>query len=112
MPFEATIADFAAALRDPAAPPPTATRGRKGAPDGRRFAVYRNNVAVGLIGAIESRYPATRRILGEQAFRGLARAYVQAEKPRSPVRLHRRVVRKTRVPLSRRRRAARERMGR
>src|SRR5208337_957674 len=85
MPFEATIADFAAALRDPATPPPAATRGRKGAPDGRRFAVYRNNVAVGLIGAIESRYPATRRILGEQAFRGLARAYVQAEKPRSPV---------------------------
>jgi len=85
MPFEATIADFAAALRDPAAPPPAATRGRKGAPDGRRFAVYRNNVAVGLIGAIEARYPVTRRILGEQAFRGLARAYVQAEKPGSPV---------------------------
>src|SRR5208337_3712052 len=85
MPFESTVAAFAAALCEPAAPPPAATRGRQGAPDGRRFAVYRNNVAVGLIGAIEARYPVTRRILGEQAFRGLARAYVQAEKPGSPV---------------------------
>ena len=34
------------------------TRGRRGAPDARRFAVYRNNVAVGLIGALEARYPA------------------------------------------------------
>ncbi len=83
--FEATIADFAAALCDPAAPPPAATRGRQSAPDGRRFAVYRNNVAVGLIGAIEARYPVVRRIAGREAFRTLARAFVAAEKPRSPV---------------------------
>ena len=30
------------------------TRGRLGAPDARRFSVYRNNVAVGLIGALEA----------------------------------------------------------
>ena len=43
------------------------TRGRMGAPDARRFAVYRNNVAVGLIGALEARYPVSRRIAGDDA---------------------------------------------
>ncbi len=85
MSFEATIAAFAAALCDPAAPPPVATRGRQGAPDSRRFAVYRNNVAVGLIGALETRYPVARRIAGQDAFRMMARAFSNAHKPRSPV---------------------------
>ena len=85
MPFESTVAAFAAALCDPAAPPPAAIRGRRGAPDARRFAVYRNNVAVGLIGALEARYPVARRIVGPEAFRAMARAFVEAHKPRSPV---------------------------
>ena len=85
MPFEATVESFAAALAEPSAPPPFETRGRRGAPDTRRFSVYRNNVAVGLIGAIEARFPICRRILGEAAFRALARAFVRAHQPRSPV---------------------------
>jgi len=85
MPFEATISAFAAALGEPSASPPAMTRGRLGAPDGRRFSVYRNNVAVGLIGALEARYPASRRIAGDHVFRAIARAFVHARKPRSPV---------------------------
>ena len=85
MRFEATIRAFAAALAEPSAAPPAMTRGRLGAPDARRFSVYRNNVAVGLIGALEARYPASRRIAGDDAFRALARAFVRAKKPRSPV---------------------------
>jgi hypothetical protein len=85
MPFEATISAFTAALGDPSAAPPAMTRGRLGATDVRRFSVYRNNVAVGLIGALEARYPASRRIVGDDAFRVMARAYVRARKPRSPV---------------------------
>jgi Putative DNA-binding domain len=85
MPFEATIRAFAAALGDPSATPPSTTRGRTGTPDARRFAVYRNNVAVGLIGAIEARYPVSRRLAGEDLFRAMARAYVHARKPCSPV---------------------------
>ena len=61
------------------------THGRMGAPDARRFAVYRNNVAVGLIGALEARYPVSRRIAGDELFRAMARAFVRAHKPRSPV---------------------------
>ena len=56
-----------------------------GAPDARRFAVYRNNVAVGLIGALEARYPVSRRIAGDDLFRAMARAFVRAHKPRWPV---------------------------
>ena len=85
MPFEATIGDFAAALADRSAPPPAVTRGRLGAPDARRFAVYRNNIAVGLIGVLEARYPVTRRIVGREAFRAIARAFASANKPRTPV---------------------------
>jgi hypothetical protein len=61
------------------------THGRLGAPDARRFAVYRNNVAVGLIGALEARYPVARRLAGDDLFRAMARAFVRANKPRSPV---------------------------
>jgi len=61
------------------------THGRMGAPDARRFAVYRNNVAVGLIGALEARYPVSRRIAGDDLFRAMARAFVRAHRPRSPV---------------------------
>ncbi len=85
MPFEATVAAFAAALADPAAPPPAGALGRFGVPDSRRFSVYRNNVAVGLMGALEARYPVARRIVGAGVFRALARSFVQARKPRSPV---------------------------
>ena len=85
MSFETTVHAFAAALGEPSAPPPAMTHGRMGAPDARRFAVYRNNVAVGLIGALEARYPVSRRIVGDKLFRGMARAFVRANKPRSAV---------------------------
>jgi Putative DNA-binding domain len=85
MSFETTVRAFATALDDPAAPAPAMTHGRMSAPDVRRFAVYRNNVAVGLIGALEARYPVSRRIAGEDMFRAMARAFVRAHKPRTPV---------------------------
>ena len=85
MSFETTVSAFAKALDDPSAATPPMTRGRMGAPDARRFAVYRNNVAVGLIGALEARYPVSRRIAGEDLFRAMARAFVRAHRPRSPV---------------------------
>jgi hypothetical protein len=85
MSFETTVRAFAAALDEPSAPPPATTIGRMGAPDARRFAVYRNNVAVGLIGALEARYPVSRQIAGDDLFRAMARAFARAHRPRSPV---------------------------
>ena len=85
MSFETTIAAFAAALTDPALPPPAQTLGRQQRPDARRFAVYRNNVAVGLTKALEARYPVTRRLVGDGFFRAMAGAYIAANKPQSAV---------------------------
>jgi len=88
MPFEATIDAFALAVCDPARPAPPQTKGREGRPDARRFAVYRNNVAVALIGALEARYPVVRRLVGDAFFRAMAGAFVALDKPRSPVLIH------------------------
>src|SRR4029079_2566626 len=58
-------------------------------PDGeaspRRFAVYRNNVVVGLIAALTGNFPAVCRIVGGEFFRALARAHVTAHPPASPI---------------------------
>ena len=121
MPFETTIRTFAAALDDPSAATPAMTRGRMGAPDGRRFAVYRNNVAVGLIGALEARYPVSRRIVGRRPLpRHGARVCARQQAAlagddrlwRGVSGVRGSVVADARPALSRRRRAARERLGR
>jgi hypothetical protein len=88
MPFSGTIDAFARALGDPTRAAPPQSLGREGAPDMRRFAVYRNNIAISLIGALEARYPVTRRLVGETFFRGMARGFAAANKPRSAVILH------------------------
>lgn len=84
MPFEATIASFAGALVNPTRPAPAATQRRDGRLVERRFAVYRNNVAVALIGALEARYPVVRRLTGDDFFRAMAGAFVATQKPRTP----------------------------
>lgn len=76
---------FAAALRDPALPPPQGVFGRGGKVDVRRFAVYRNNIFVSLVEALRARFPVTARLVGENFFRAMARVYTQGEKPRSAV---------------------------
>jgi hypothetical protein len=71
---------FAAALldRDLPVPPGIVSQGLR-----ERFAVYRNNVMVGLIHALEARFPATRRIVGEDFFAAMARAYAAKNPPTS-----------------------------
>jgi hypothetical protein len=77
--------EFAAALLDPARPTPPGLVGPDGDDSPRRFAVYRNNVSAALIGALEANFPATCRIVGEEFFRAMARAYALVEPPASPV---------------------------
>ncbi|MEL7466510.1 MAG: DNA-binding domain-containing protein [Pseudomonadota bacterium] len=72
-------AAMAAALLAPDLPAPAAVA------NGRRFAVYRNNVAVGLIDAIAATYPAVLALVGEDFFRAAAREFVLAHPPRSPI---------------------------
>ena len=88
MPYSQTIEAFAHALADPTCAPPAQTMGRESGPDARRFAVYRNNITVSLIAAMEARYPVTRRLVGQEFFRAMAGAFVAHHKPRSAVILH------------------------
>ena len=51
----------------------------------RRFAVYRNNVAVSLTEALATRFPVIRRLVGEAFFAAMARLYAETDRPKSPV---------------------------
>jgi len=79
---------FSAALLDPALAVPPGLLGPDREPSPRRFAVYRNNVVVGLTEALRAAFPAVCRIVGEEFFRAMARAYVLSEPPASPVLLN------------------------
>jgi hypothetical protein len=78
---------FAAALLDPKLPMPDGLVGPDGEPGPKRFAVYRNNVVVGLTDTLKDAFPAVLRIVGADFFRAMARAYVVVEPPRSPIML-------------------------
>jgi hypothetical protein len=49
------------------------------------LAVYRNNVMSGLIKVVAARFPAVRRLLGEDCFLESVRRFIAAEPPRSPL---------------------------
>ncbi|MGH8218874.1 MAG: DNA-binding domain-containing protein [Steroidobacteraceae bacterium] len=76
---------FAAALIDPSLPLPGGLMDPEGRACPRRFAVYRNNVATALIEALETSFPAMRRLVGEAFFREAALRFALGEPPASPV---------------------------
>jgi hypothetical protein len=82
-------ADFAAAfarcLTDPSLPPPPHLVATSGKGVINRYNVYRNNVTVSLIDAVAAIYPAVQRITGSEFFRAMARFYVRATPPVSPL---------------------------
>lgn len=51
----------------------------------RRFAVYRNNVAHGLTRALAQRFPVVERLVGAEFFAAMARVFIAAHPPHSPV---------------------------
>ncbi|ABC89412.1 hypothetical conserved protein [Rhizobium etli CFN 42] len=85
MDFAARQAAFADALLHPDRPVPDGVINARGEPDAARFAVYRNNVFVGLTKALAQRFPVTERLVGSEFFAAMARAYVQDHKPASPL---------------------------
>lgn len=80
-----TQSAFRAALTDAGLPvPPGLTDGR-GQAAGRRYGVYRNNVAVGLSDALEQAFPVIRTLVGDAFFRAMAGVFVRAHPPKSPL---------------------------
>jgi hypothetical protein len=77
--------DFARALRDPDGAVPRGVTAHSSDTPQERFAIYRNNVMVGLVGALEARFPATRKIVGEDFFKGAAKLFAATQPPRSPL---------------------------
>lgn len=76
---------FATALQDPEGPVPPRLKTWNGSDPAVRFAVYRNNVAVSLVGALADTFPVTRRLVGSPFFEAMARSFIALEPPRSPV---------------------------
>lgn len=76
---------FRVAVLDPDAAMPAGLTAHNGVAPARRFAVYRNNVTLGLASSLESRFPASVRLVGEEFFRALAILFVRAHPPRSPL---------------------------
>jgi Putative DNA-binding domain len=83
-----TQKSFAEALLDRAKPLPDGLRSWTGVTPVRRYGVYRNNVATGLARALAVRFPVTEKIVGEEFFTAMARDFVLASPPASPVLLH------------------------
>ncbi len=76
---------FAAALLSPDAPVPEGIVDPAGRPAPKRFAVYRNNVTISLIEALKATFPAVEALVGEAFFREMARIFVRAHPPASPL---------------------------
>lgn len=76
---------FGGALLNPEAGTPIGVVGPDGKPDAKRFNVYRNNVVASLCEALADTYPAIQKLLGEEYFEALARAYVAEHPPENPV---------------------------
>lgn len=76
---------FAHALADLDAALPTGLSAADALNTKRRFAVYRNNVAVSLVDALVDAFLVTSTLVGEEFFRAMARAFVRENRPRSPI---------------------------
>ncbi|UWQ34228.1 DNA-binding domain-containing protein [Leisingera sp. M527] len=78
-------ADFTRAMMDAGQPVPDGLVDHQDQPAGRRFSVYRNNVAVSLTEAMHSAFPVIAKLLGKQNMDGLAGIYLRQHPPSSPL---------------------------
>lgn len=77
--------EFAQAILNPDRPVPQGLRTPQGAAAGKRFSVYRNNVAVSLSEALEATFPIIRKLVGDEFFKAMAGVFLRQYQPNSPV---------------------------
>lgn len=80
--------DFLPPLLDPEQPTPAGLQDGIGNPAGRRFDVYRNNVILSLVTALEQGFPAIVKLLGATSFAAGARLFVRDHPPQSQLLMH------------------------
>lgn len=83
-----TQTTFRGALLDGAADRPLGLTDAQGRAAGRRFDVYRNNVAVSLSEALSTGFPTIAKLLGAENFAAVAGVYLRQSPPMSPVMMH------------------------
>lgn len=76
---------IAAAAVDPSRPAPDGLRAPKPEAVASRFAVYRNTVAVTLVAALAARFSTVARLVGDDFFKSMARAFVAGRRPDLPM---------------------------
>ncbi|MFP3382602.1 putative DNA-binding domain-containing protein [Tritonibacter sp. SIMBA_163] len=79
---------FTRAILDARLPVPEGLLDGADLPAGRRFSVYRNNVAVSLTEALHQGFPVITKLLGPENMDGLAALYLRAQPPTSPLMMH------------------------
>lgn len=79
---------FRAAMLNAEAPVPDGLLDGHGNPAGRRFSVYRNNIAVSLTEALETGFPVIAKLLGEANFKPIAGLFLRQSPPSAPVMMH------------------------
>lgn len=77
--------EFRGALLSPDAVRPAGLSDGQGRAAGRRFDVYRNNVAVSLTEALETAFPVIHKLVGAENFKLLAGAFLRQNPPSTPL---------------------------